>query len=145
MIWALVLGYAMFGETPTVMIVLGSAIIAGAGLFVIWREHQLALKSDRRAGRRRRNGYDAPNALNVMMVRVSATPAMVCTFSAMKWPISVDGIDVEFHQQIEIAGGRIDFRGDLGVGELVGDLVGLAELAFDLHEKGDHARLRTVK
>jgi drug/metabolite transporter (DMT)-like permease len=44
MIWALVLGYIMFGETPTLMIVLGSAIIAGAGLFVIWREHQLALK-----------------------------------------------------------------------------------------------------
>jgi drug/metabolite transporter (DMT)-like permease len=44
MIWALVLGYAMFGETPTFMIVLGSAIIAGAGLFVIWREHQLSLK-----------------------------------------------------------------------------------------------------
>jgi drug/metabolite transporter (DMT)-like permease len=44
MIWALVLGYAMFGEKPTLMIVLGSAIIAGAGLFVIWREHQLALK-----------------------------------------------------------------------------------------------------
>jgi drug/metabolite transporter (DMT)-like permease len=43
MVWALVLGYAMFGEKPTVMIVLGSAIIAGAGLFVIWREHQLAL------------------------------------------------------------------------------------------------------
>jgi drug/metabolite transporter (DMT)-like permease len=43
MIWALLLGYAMFGETPTVMIVLGSAIIAAAGLFVIWREHQLAL------------------------------------------------------------------------------------------------------
>jgi drug/metabolite transporter (DMT)-like permease len=42
MIWALVLGYAMFGEKPTVMIVLGSAIIAAAGLFVIWREHQLA-------------------------------------------------------------------------------------------------------
>jgi drug/metabolite transporter (DMT)-like permease len=44
MVWALVLGYAMFGERPTSMIVLGSAIIAGAGLFVIWREHQLALK-----------------------------------------------------------------------------------------------------
>jgi drug/metabolite transporter (DMT)-like permease len=43
MVWALVLGYAMFGETPTPMIVVGSAIIAGAGLFVIWREHQLAL------------------------------------------------------------------------------------------------------
>jgi len=44
MIWALLLGYAMFGETPTAMIVLGSAIIAGAGLFVIWREHRLSLK-----------------------------------------------------------------------------------------------------
>jgi drug/metabolite transporter (DMT)-like permease len=44
MVWALLLGYAMFGETPTLMIVVGSAIIAGAGLFVIWREHQLALK-----------------------------------------------------------------------------------------------------
>jgi drug/metabolite transporter (DMT)-like permease len=43
MIWALVLGYAMFGEVPTMMIVVGSAIIAAAGLFVIWREHQLAL------------------------------------------------------------------------------------------------------
>jgi drug/metabolite transporter (DMT)-like permease len=43
MIWALLLGYVMFGEVPTAMIVLGSAIIAGAGLFVIWREHQLAL------------------------------------------------------------------------------------------------------
>ena len=42
MLWALVLGYAMFGETPTSEIVLGSAIIAAAGLFVIWRERQLA-------------------------------------------------------------------------------------------------------
>ena len=45
MIWALLLGYGMFGETPTPMIILGSAIIAGAGLFVIWREHQLVLKN----------------------------------------------------------------------------------------------------
>ena len=43
MIWALVLGYAMFGEKPTSEIVLGSAIIAAAGLFVIWRERQLAI------------------------------------------------------------------------------------------------------
>ena len=43
MVWALVLGYAMFGEIPTLMIVVGCAIIAGSGLFVIWREHQLAL------------------------------------------------------------------------------------------------------
>lgn len=42
MIWALVLGYVLFGETPTAMIALGSLIIAAAGLFVIWRERQLA-------------------------------------------------------------------------------------------------------
>jgi drug/metabolite transporter (DMT)-like permease len=42
MIWALVLGYIMFGETPTVMIAIGSLIICAAGLFVIWRERQLA-------------------------------------------------------------------------------------------------------
>src|SRR5271156_6746142 len=42
MIWALLLGYAMFGETPTVMIFIGSLIICTAGLFVIWRERQLA-------------------------------------------------------------------------------------------------------
>jgi drug/metabolite transporter (DMT)-like permease len=47
MIWALILGYMMFGETPTLMIVLGSAIIAASGLFVIWREHQLALMRKR--------------------------------------------------------------------------------------------------
>ena len=47
MIWALALGYAMFGETPTMMIVVGSTIIAAAGLFVIWREHQLALAHKR--------------------------------------------------------------------------------------------------
>ncbi len=49
MIWALVLGYVMFGEKPTPMILLGSMIIAGAGLFVIWREHQLALARKREA------------------------------------------------------------------------------------------------
>src|SRR5262249_46059158 len=54
MIWALVLGYAMFGETPTVEIIGGSAIIAAAGLFVIWRERQLAMM--------RRRDLDAPAA-----------------------------------------------------------------------------------
>jgi drug/metabolite transporter (DMT)-like permease len=47
MIWALILGYAMFGETPTPTIVVGSGIIAAAGLFVIWRERQLALARKR--------------------------------------------------------------------------------------------------
>jgi drug/metabolite transporter (DMT)-like permease len=41
MLWALVLGYLAFGEFPSALGFLGAAIIAGAGLFVIWREHQL--------------------------------------------------------------------------------------------------------
>jgi hypothetical protein len=54
-------------------------------------------------------------------------------------------IDVEFHQEVEITGGRVYLRGDLGVGELIGDLVGFAELAFDLHKKGNHTRLRELR
>jgi len=50
MVWALGFGYAFFGEVPTTMIVLGSAIIAAAGMFVIWREHQLALARRREPG-----------------------------------------------------------------------------------------------
>jgi drug/metabolite transporter (DMT)-like permease len=46
-IWAFVLGYAMFGEVPTILVFVGAAIIAVAGLFVIWREHQLGLKRAR--------------------------------------------------------------------------------------------------
>jgi drug/metabolite transporter (DMT)-like permease len=52
MIFALGLGYMLFGETPTTMIVIGSSIIAAAGLFVIWREHQLALARRRDANAR---------------------------------------------------------------------------------------------
>jgi drug/metabolite transporter (DMT)-like permease len=44
MIWAFVLGYSLFGEVPTVYVFVGAAIVAGAGLFVIWRERQLGLR-----------------------------------------------------------------------------------------------------
>ena len=40
------------------------------------------------AGLARDYGY--PNALNVMIVRVSWMPGMICTFSFTKWPISVE-------------------------------------------------------
>ena len=43
MLWALILGFLVFGEVPTALVFLGAGIIAGAGLFVIWRERQLAL------------------------------------------------------------------------------------------------------
>src|ERR1700744_5161327 len=47
-------------------------------------------------------------------------------------------IDIELHQEIVIARGGVDFRGNLGLGERVGDGVGLAELAFELDEEGNH-------
>ena len=49
MIWALMLGYAFFGELPTAFVLLGAAIIVAAGLLVLWRERQLGLKRVRAA------------------------------------------------------------------------------------------------
>ena len=47
MLWALLLGYWIFGEVPTALVFIGAAIVAGAGLFVIWRERQLGLQRAR--------------------------------------------------------------------------------------------------
>jgi drug/metabolite transporter (DMT)-like permease len=44
MLWAFVFGYAFFGEIPTVYVFIGSAIVAGSGLFVIWRERQRGIE-----------------------------------------------------------------------------------------------------
>jgi drug/metabolite transporter (DMT)-like permease len=43
MLWALVLGYWLFGELPETLVYVGASIVASAGLFVIWRERQLGL------------------------------------------------------------------------------------------------------
>jgi drug/metabolite transporter (DMT)-like permease len=44
MLWALLLGYWVFGELPGALVYAGGVIVAGAGLFVIWRERQLGLQ-----------------------------------------------------------------------------------------------------
>ena len=44
MLWALLLGYWLFGELPTVLVYVGACIVAAAGLFVIWRERELGLQ-----------------------------------------------------------------------------------------------------
>lgn len=43
LIWALVLGYWVFGELPSTLVYIGATIVAGAGLFVLWRERQLGI------------------------------------------------------------------------------------------------------
>jgi drug/metabolite transporter (DMT)-like permease len=49
MLWALLFGYWVFGELPGALVYIGAAIVAGAGLFVIWRERALGFKRMREA------------------------------------------------------------------------------------------------
>jgi len=51
MLWALLLGYWLFGELPDTLVYVGGTIVAAAGLFVIWRERQLGLQRAREAER----------------------------------------------------------------------------------------------
>ena len=49
MLWALLLGYWLFGELPDTLVYVGATIVAAAGLYVIWRERQLGLQRARAA------------------------------------------------------------------------------------------------
>src|SRR5712691_11116325 len=52
-------------------------------------------------------------------------------------------VDIELDQEVVMPCGGIDLRGDLGFRKRVGDGVGLAKLALDLDEEGNHrGRLR---
>jgi drug/metabolite transporter (DMT)-like permease len=42
LIWAMLLGYCLFGDFPAPEVLTGAAIVIVAGLAVIWREHRLA-------------------------------------------------------------------------------------------------------
>ncbi|MCB8821182.1 DMT family transporter [Microvirga rosea] len=44
MIWALLLGWFVFGDLPTAAVMSGAAIVAGTGLFIVWRERKLGLE-----------------------------------------------------------------------------------------------------
>lgn len=45
-VWAVVFGYLVFGDVPQPHVLIGSAIIIAAGLFIFWRE-QMAARSHR--------------------------------------------------------------------------------------------------
>jgi drug/metabolite transporter (DMT)-like permease len=38
LVWAMILGFAVWGDVPTVGLLIGSAIVVGSGLFLLWRE-----------------------------------------------------------------------------------------------------------
>ncbi len=42
LIWALVLGFLVFGDWPDGVTLLGAALVVGTGLFTLYREHRLA-------------------------------------------------------------------------------------------------------
>ncbi|AJE45009.1 DMT family transporter [Celeribacter indicus] len=48
MIFALVIGYVVFGEVPTRAMMVGAVIVIAAGIAIIWRERQLGLNDERR-------------------------------------------------------------------------------------------------
>jgi drug/metabolite transporter (DMT)-like permease len=44
MLFALIFGYVFFAETPTQVMLIGAALIIGAGILIIYREHQLGVE-----------------------------------------------------------------------------------------------------
>ena len=49
-ILGMAIGYLLFGDVPTWSMLLGTAIVIAAGIYIIWREHRLGL--ERRAARK---------------------------------------------------------------------------------------------
>ena len=46
-ILALAVGYTVFGDQPTLHILVGGTIVVGAGIFIVWRERQLGIERRR--------------------------------------------------------------------------------------------------
>ncbi|WP_263733702.1 DMT family transporter [Albidovulum marisflavi] len=47
MVLALIVGYFVFSEVPTLVVLAGAAIVVAAGILIIWRERQLGLERAR--------------------------------------------------------------------------------------------------
>ncbi len=47
MIFALAIGYFIFGEVPTLVMMGGATLVILAGVLIIWRERQLGLERAR--------------------------------------------------------------------------------------------------
>jgi hypothetical protein len=42
LVWALVIGFLVWGDVPTVGLLAGSTVVVGSGLFLLWHETQAA-------------------------------------------------------------------------------------------------------
>src|SRR5204862_2018992 len=68
LVWAILFGYLAFGDVPDVLMLIGSAIIVAAGLYIFWRERAIGRPEqaftpppcsvERRKKRARQNGID---------------------------------------------------------------------------------------
>ena len=38
LIWAMGFGFALWGDVPTIGLIIGSVIVVGSGLFLLWHE-----------------------------------------------------------------------------------------------------------
>jgi drug/metabolite transporter (DMT)-like permease len=47
MVWALLIGWLVFGDVPVGTVIIGGAIVVSSGIFVIWRERRLGLQRAR--------------------------------------------------------------------------------------------------
>ena len=43
LVWALVIGFVVWGDVPTIGLLVGSAIVVASGLFLLWHETQAPL------------------------------------------------------------------------------------------------------
>ncbi len=48
LVWAVLIGLVVFSEVPTIFVMLGAAIVIGAGLMVVWEENRLRKTAMRR-------------------------------------------------------------------------------------------------
>jgi len=53
LVWAMILGFAVWGDVPTPALLVGSTIVVASGLYILWREtvRAAARRSRRRSGR----------------------------------------------------------------------------------------------
>jgi drug/metabolite transporter (DMT)-like permease len=56
LVWALVIGYVVWGDVPTLGLLVGSAIVVASGLLLLW--HETARRRSERAITERGEGQD---------------------------------------------------------------------------------------